>query len=139
MSTQIPRFHLAFPVRDLKEARQFYGSLLGCEEGRSSDTWVDFDFQGHQIVAHLSLEASAGTNEVDGHQVPVRHFGLILEWAKWEELAHDLKSAGAEFIIEPYVRFEGQPGEQATMFVRDPSGNALEFKAFRDEEQIFAS
>jgi len=136
----IPRFHLAFPVRDLAEARAFYGGLLGCPEGRSSDEWVDFDFYGHQIVTHLSPDElrGAATNPVDGHDVPVRHFGAILTPAAWEALAERLKAAGTEFIIEPNVRFQGQPGEQSTMFFLDPSGNALEFKAFADDAQVFA-
>ena len=141
----IPRFHLAFPVRDLAEARAFYGDLLGCPEGRSSDQWVDFDFYGHQIVTHLSpdehraLPGKGGaTNPVDGHDVPVRHFGAILTPAAWDALAERLKAAGMTFIIEPNVRFKGQPGEQSTMFFLDPSGNALEFKAFADDAQVFA-
>ena len=135
-------FHLAFPVRDLAEARAFYGELLGCGEGRSSPEWVDFDFLGHQIVAHLAPHecphAEAATNAVDGHDVPVRHFGAILPMAEWERLADTLKAAGTRFIIEPHVRFKGQTGEQATMFFLDPSGNALEFKAFGDLSQVFA-
>jgi hypothetical protein len=136
----IPRFHLAFPVRDLAEARAFYGGLLGCPEGRSSDEWVDFDFRGHQIVAHLSPDevGHKGTNAVDGEDVPVRHFGVILSLSEWEALAERLKAAGTRFIIEPQVRFKGQPGEQATMFFLDPSGNALEFKAFADDRMVFA-
>jgi extradiol dioxygenase family protein len=134
-----PRFHLAFPVRDLSEARAFYGDLLGCAEGRSSPEWVDFDLMGHQIVAHLApSEAGAPTNEVDGEAVPVRHFGLILSPHDWRDLAERLTAAGTRFIIEPGVRFQGLPGEQSTMFLTDPSGNALEFKAFADEAQIFA-
>ena len=136
----IPRFHLAFPVRDLAEARAFYGELLGCPEGRSSDDWVDFDFRGHQIVAHLApgeLRA-ATTNAVDGEDVPVRHFGVILDLPEWEALAETLRAAGTRFIIEPNIRFKGQPGEQATMFFLDPSGNALEFKAFADDAMVFA-
>jgi extradiol dioxygenase family protein len=134
-----PRFHLAFPVSSLAEARAFYGDLLGCPEGRSADDWVDFDFHGHQLVAHLApVEAAAATNAVDGEDVPVRHFGLILEPADWTALAARLKAAGARFIIEPQTRFIGEPGEQATLFVTDPSGNALEFKAFADEAMIFA-
>jgi extradiol dioxygenase family protein len=136
----IPRFHLAFPVRDLAEARSFYGDLLGCPEGRSSDEWVDFDFHGHQIVAHLAPEETgrSDTNAVDEKEVPVRHFGLILDLPEWEALAERLKGAGVRFVIEPYVRFKGQPGEQATMFFLDPSGNALEFKAFADDRMVFA-
>jgi hypothetical protein len=134
-----PRFHLAFPVRDLAEARAFYGGVLGCPEGRSAPDWVDFDFHGHQIVAHLApAEAAAATSLVDGEDVPVRHFGLILEPADWRAVAERLRAAGADFIIEPQTRFAGSPGEQSTLFVRDPSGNALEFKAFADEAMIFA-
>lgn len=136
-----PRFHLAFPVRDLAEARAFYGGLLGCAEGRSSADWVDFNLMGHQIVAHLApQDCSTGqTNSVDGKEVPVRHFGVILEWDAFGALAERLKKAGQTFIIEPYIRFSGEPGEQATMFFLDPSGNALEFKAFRDDDQVFAT
>jgi extradiol dioxygenase family protein len=136
----MPRFHLAFPVRDLTEARAFYGGLLGCPEGRSSDDWVDFDFHGHQIVAHLAPgELGRGaTNAVDGHDVPVRHFGLLLQLPAWEALAERLKAAGTRFVIEPHIRFPGEPGEQATMFLLDPSGNALEFKAFADDSMVFA-
>ena len=134
-----PRFHLAFPVRDLAEARAFYGGLLGCPEGRSSDEWVDFDFHGHQIVAHLAPAGDrAATNAVDGEQVPVRHFGVILEPADWQAVAARLKAAGTEFLIEPQTRFKGEPGEQSTLFFLDPSGNALEFKAFADDSQVFA-
>jgi extradiol dioxygenase family protein len=135
-----PRFHLAFPVTDLAGARRFYGELLGCPEGRSSPEWVDFDFHGHQIVAH-KVDAPAmaeATSEVDGKRVPVRHFGVILDLPSWEALAARLRSAGVEFVIEPYVRFKGLPGEQATMFFLDPFGNALEFKAFRDIDRLFA-
>lgn len=136
----IPRFHLAFPVRDLAEARAFYGDLLGCPEGRSSDEWVDFDFYGHQIVAHLAPAelSQAATNPVDGHDVPVRHFGAILTLPQWDALAAKLKAAGTPFVIKPNIRFKGQPGEQATMFFLDPSGNALEFKAFADDSMVFA-
>lgn len=136
----MPRFHLAFPVHDLAAARAFYGDLLGCPEGRSSPEWVDFDFYGHQIVAHLAPDecGSADTNPVDGHDVPVRHFGLILDWDAWHTLADRFRAAGQRFIIEPGIRFQGKVGEQATMFLLDPSGNALEFKAFRDEAMIFA-
>ncbi|GAA6156162.1 VOC family protein [Pyruvatibacter sp. HU-CL02332] len=136
----MPRFHLAFPVDDLARARAFYGGLLGCAEGRSSESWVDFDFHGHQIVAHLApVEAGrAATNAVDGDNVPVRHFGLILAWDQWEALSDRLKQANTDFIIEPHIRFKDQPGEQATMFFLDPAGNALEFKAFRDDADIFA-
>ena len=133
-------FHLAFPVHDLTAARAFYGGLLGCREGRSSDTWVDFDLYGHQIVAHLA-PARAGVaahNPVDEHDVPVPHFGVILDMAEWEALAARLKDAGTRFLIEPTIRFRGQIGEQATLFLLDPSGNALEFKAFADPGRIFA-
>jgi extradiol dioxygenase family protein len=140
MTAAIPLFHLAFPVRDIAEARAFYGDLLGCAEGRSSDAWVDFDFYGHQVVAHLSPEECGhnATSAVDDHQVPVRHFGAILPMAEWEALADRLKAAGTSFIIEPYIRFKGEVGEQATMFFLDPSGNALEFKSFADMSQVFA-
>jgi uncharacterized protein len=132
-------FHLAFPVHDLAAARAFYGDILGCPEGRSSDDWIDFDLFGHQIVAHLSSEARAvTTNPVDGHDVPVPHFGVVLSMEQWHALANRLKAAGVSFGIEPHIRFVGQPGEQATMFFRDPSGNALEFKAFADDSQLFA-
>jgi extradiol dioxygenase family protein len=136
----IPRFHLAFPVRDLAEARAFYGGLLGCPEGRSSDEWVDFDFHGHQIVAHLSPQEAGhkATNPVDGHDVPVRHFGVILTLPQWEALAERLRAADVRFVIEPNIRFRDQPGEQATMFFLDPSGNALQFKAFARDEMVFA-
>ncbi|HEY2070940.1 MAG TPA: VOC family protein [Rhizomicrobium sp.] len=135
-----PRFHLAFPVRDLAEARAFYGNLLGCREGRSADEWVDFDFFGHQIVAHLSPSETGhkAHNFVDGDAVPVRHFGVILEMAEWRGLAQKLKENKVKFLIDPDIRFEGQPGEQATFFVTDPSGNALEFKAFADDAMVFA-
>ncbi len=133
-------FHLAFPVHDLAAARAFYGGILGCPEGRSAETWVDFDLYGHQIVAHLAegLSRPAVENEVDAHQVPVPHFGVILTIDQWHALVERLREAQVTFVIEPYVRFKGEPGEQATMFVLDPSGNALEFKAFADFGQIFA-
>jgi len=132
-------FHLAFPVHDLAAARAFYGDAMGCAEGRSSDEWIDFDFFGHQIVAHLA-PGQAGdrtSNHVDGHGVPVPHFGIVLTMEDWQALADRLTAAGIEFVIEPGIRFKGQPGEQATMFFRDPSGNALEFKAFADDTQLF--
>lgn len=134
-------FHYAFPVHDLAAARAFYGGLLGCPEGRSSDHWIDFNLRGHQIVAHLDPAArpAAASNPVDGHDVPVPHFGVVLEWDDWHGLADRLKAAGTHFGIAPYVRFQGQVGEQATMFFYDPSGNALEFKAFRDPAQLFAT
>lgn len=133
-------FHLAFPVHDLALARQFYGQTLGCPEGRSSEQWVDFNFYGHQIVTHLAPDETglAQRNAVDGHGVPVRHFGVVLPMAEWETLAERLKAKGIQFIIEPYLRFEGQPGEQATMFLLDPSGNALEIKAFANIAMLFA-
>ena len=137
----LPPFHLAFPVDDLSAARRFYGDLLECSEGRSSDEWIDFNFHGHQIVAHLTPERSgdATSNHVDGHGVPVPHFGLVLTMEDWERLAERLREAGTEFIIEPTVRFKGLPGEQATMFLRDPAGNALEFKAMADPKGLFAA
>ena len=133
-------FHLAFPVDDLAKARQFYGEILGCPEGRSSEDWIDFNFYGHQIVAHLapSQTGLAQRNAVDGHGVPVRHFGIVLPMSDWDAMADRLKSQGIEFIIEPYIRFKGEPGEQATMFFLDPSGNALELKAFGDITKLFA-
>jgi len=133
-----PRFHLAFPVDDLTAARRFYGEVLSCPEGRSDEHWVDFDLFGHQIVAHLVEQRSPpAENPVDGDDVPVPHFGLLLRPAEWRVLADRLKAAGAEFVIEPHTRFEGQPGEQSTMFVLDPAGNALEFKAFADDDAVF--
>ena len=140
MSQPQPLFHLAFPVHDLDEARRFYGGLLGCAEGRSSDAWVDFNFYGHQVVAHLAPEEAGHrhTSAVDGDDVPVRHFGAILPMREWESLAARLKDSGIRFVIEPHVRFQGQVGEQATMFLLDPAGNALEFKAMRDPANLFA-
>ena len=136
----LPPFHIAFPVDDLAAARAFYGGLLGCTEGRSADHWVDFDLRGHQIVAHLAPEAAPkrATNPVDGEDVPVPHFGLVLPMDEWRALAERLVSAGVEFIISPTVRFRGEPGEQATMFLLDPAGNALEFKAMADPANLFA-
>ena len=133
-------FHLAFPVHDLEQAREFYGGILGCPEGRSSDHWIDFDLYGHQIVTHLS-ESGTGvrtTNHVDADHVPVPHFGIILPMNAWKDLAEKLKASGVEFVIEPKIRFAGEVGEQATMFFLDPSGNALEFKGFNDLAQVFA-
>ncbi len=151
-------FHLAFPVRDLDEARAFYGGVLGCPEGRSSEAWIDFDFFGHQIVAHLSRGGPGGrsdarrrevppeeqggagaeaTNEVDGHGVPVRHFGVVLTWEEFPRVAERLRARGVKFTIEPYLRFKGQAGEQMTMFLADPSGNAIEFKAFKEPRRLF--
>jgi extradiol dioxygenase family protein len=134
-------FHLAFPVHDLAAARAFYGGTLGCPEGRSSDSWIDFDLFGHQIVAHLDPAAKAVvvSNPVDGHDVPVPHFGVVLTMDAWRALADRVKAAGIPFGIEPHIRFVGQPGEQATMFFLDPSGNALEFKAFADDAPLFAA
>jgi extradiol dioxygenase family protein len=136
----LPPFHLAFPVDDLAAARGFYGKLLGCPEGRSADHWVDFNLYGHQIVAHLAPEAvrAKATNPVDGDEVPVPHFGAVLPMKDWEKLAERLVQGGADFIIPPTVRFAGQPGEQATMFLRDPAGNALEFKAMANPAKLFA-
>ena len=136
----LPPFHFAFPVDDLAAARDFYGRVLGCPEGRSSDQWIDFDLHGHQIVAHLAPHAPRrkATNAVDGEEVPVPHFGLVLAMDDWKTLAERLKAAGIEFVIPPTVRFAGQPGEQATMFLTDPAGNALEFKAMADPGKLFA-
>ena len=137
----MPPFHLAFPVHDIAVARQFYGELLGCPEGRSSSEWVDFNFYGHQIVAHLAPEECnrrGSSSKVDDHDVPVRHFGAVLNLAQWQQLADKLKAAGTTFVIEPYVRFKGEPGEQATMFFLDPSGNAIEIKAFANLDSLFA-
>ena len=134
-------FHLAFPVKDLAATREFYQKLIGCKIGRTSDRWIDFDFFGNQVTAHLKPEAlqNTATNPVDGENVPVRHFGAILEWQQWHEMVDRLKEKDIKFVIEPYIRFEGQPGEQATMFFYDPSGNALEFKSFKDQSHIFAT
>ena len=136
----LPPFHLAFPVHDLAASRQFYGALMGCPEGRSSDEWIDFNFFGHQIVCHLVPGKTSGTptNAVDGHDVPVPHFGAVLPIAQWQALADKLSAAGTVFIIKPYIRFKGEVGEQATMFLLDPSGNALEFKSFADLGSLFA-
>jgi uncharacterized protein len=133
-------FHLAIPVDDLGAARAFYGGVLGCPEGRSDAQWIDFNFRGHQLVVHLAPRAdgAAPTNDVDGHDVPVPHFGLVLDWADWEALTARLQAAGTRFAVEPHVRFAGRPGEQATMFFYDPAGNALEFKAFRRADELFA-
>lgn len=132
-------FHLAIPVNNLEQVHEFYANLLGCKIGRTSNRWIDFDFFGHQLTAHLvdNLD-SAATNAVDGKQVPVRHFGVVLEWDHWHELAEQLGSAGVKWVIEPGIRFQGQPGEQATFFLLDPAGNALEFKSFKDDAMIFA-
>ena len=132
-------FHLAFPVHDLSEAKEFYTKILGCTLGRSSEHWIDFNLFGHQVVAHLNPDelSKTKTSDVDDKQVPVRHFGIILEWEKWQQFSIELKEKGVEFIIEPYIRFKGEIGEQATMFFLDPSGNALEFKSFKDPKMIF--
>ncbi|MFG2343901.1 VOC family protein [Streptomyces phaeochromogenes] len=140
LDSPIPRFHLAVPVDDLTAARRFYGDVLGLEEGRSADTWVDWNLQGHQFVTHLTPgRAQRIHNPVDGHDVPVPHFGLILTIPQFHQLADRLRAAGTEFVIQPYVRFEGLKGEQWTMFLLDPAGNALEFKAFADDSQVFAA
>ena len=139
-SSSIPPFHLAFAVTDLATTERFFVDLLGCSLGRTSQRWIDFDFFGHQVTAHLvdGTLAEAETNPVDGEKVPSRHFGAILDWDVWQALSKRLKEAQIDFLIEPQIRFEGEVGEQATMFFRDPSGNALEFKAFKDKAQIFA-
>ena len=141
MTGDRPRFHLAMPVHDLAAAREFYGGLLGCPEGRSADAWVDFDLYGHQFVAHLdpAHRASTLSNPVDGDDVPVPHFGVLLSPTQWQALAGRLRAAGTTFVIEPHTRFAGRTGEQSTMFLLDPSGNALEFKAFADDSQVFAA
>lgn len=141
--SKISPFHLAIPVKDLNKCRQFYRDVLGCSEGRSSDIWVDFNFFGHQLVIHQKENYDAtpkndNTNPVDGHDVPVPHFGVLLEWDVWHEFAEELKTKNIQFVIEPYIRFKGKVGEQATMFFMDPENNALEFKAFKDVSQIFA-
>src|SRR5580698_6719070 len=142
MTNKLTPFHVAVPVYDLQETRSFYRDVLGCEEGRSSDAWVDFDLYGHQFVIHLKprpkTEEGLHSNPVDGHDVPVPHYGVVLEWDEWHQLEKRLKERSIRFVIEPYIRFKGLPGEQATMFFLDPSGNALEFKAFQDISQLFA-
>ena len=132
-------FHLAFPVHDLSEAKEFYTKILGCSLGRSSEHWIDFNLFGHQVVAHLKPDelSKTKTSDVDNKQVPVRDFGIVLEWEKWHEFSENLKQKGVKFLIEPYIRFKGEVGEQATMFFLDPSGNALEFKSFKDPEMLF--
>ena len=135
-------FHLAFPVHDLNQTEEFYVQVLGCATGRRSTQWIDFDFFGHQLVAHqVDSGSNKGKqhNQVDGHDVPVPHFGVVLTWGAWHDLKEQLKQRQVEFVIEPYIRFAGEPGEQATMFLLDPSGNALEFKAFKNENNLFAS
>lgn len=131
-------FHLAIPVDDLSAARSFYGTLMGCSEGRSSDQWIDWDFFGHQLVTHMAPRQGEHRNEVDGKAVPVPHFGVVLGWDDWHDLAEKLKAHGCDFVIEPGIRFEGLAGEQATFFLYDPAMNALEFKAFKDPAQLFA-
>jgi len=133
-------FHLAIPVNDLEAAAAFYGELLGCERGRSDTRWIDWNFYGHQLVTHCvdEMQSAPQHNAVDSHAVPVPHFGVVLDMEDWQELADKLQAAGTSFVIEPYVRFKGQPGEQATMFFHDPAGNALEFKAFKSLSQLFA-
>jgi uncharacterized protein len=137
--TQIPRFHLAIPVDDLAAATSFYGDVLACERGRSSDLWIDWNLRGHQLVTHLAPAAPRAANRVDGHDVPVPHFGLLLTVPEFHALAERLRTAGTAFVIEPYLRFAGQPGEQWTMFLTDPAGNALEFKAFAQDADVFAT
>ena len=137
--TDLRPFHVAVPVDDLNAARDFYGRVLGCAEGRSAETWVDFDLFGHQFVCHLADGRAETSSPVDGHDVPVPHFGVVLHMDEWRELADRLRAAGQEFVIEPYVRFAGQTGEQGTLFLRDPAGNALEFKGFADLGQVFAT
>jgi extradiol dioxygenase family protein len=138
--SEIKPFHLAFPIRDIEETRKFYGDVLGCEIGRNTDRWIDFNFFGHQLSAHIKPEelGSKALTIVDNKQVPLRHFGAILEWEEFDGLAERVRKNGIQFVIEPYVRFKGEVGEQATMFFFDPCGNALEFKAFKDKSQIFA-
>jgi len=134
-------FHLAYPVKDIEDTRRFYRDIIGCTQGREADSWIDFDFFGHQVSFHVKPESFAtpdATNSVDGKEVPVRHFGAILAWDDWHALRDRLITANTDFVIEPYIRFKGETGEQATMFFRDPSGNALEFKSFKDPSQVFA-
>ncbi len=135
----MPPFHLAFPVLNIEDTRQFFVDVLGCKVGREAEKWIDFDFFGHQISAHVKPEECTGaqTNGVDGDQVPVRHFGAVLEWSEWESLLDRVKSAGVDFIIEPRIRFEGEPGEQGIFFIKDPAGNAMEFKTFKDMDSLF--
>lgn len=139
--TTVPAFHLAFPVNNLESTYKFYVDLIGCRVGRQTNTWMDFNFFGHQITAHLSEDANRGaeSNMVDGDMVPVRHFGVILDWEGWHELVRKLRRADVQFIVEPHTRFNGEIGEQATFFCQDPSGNALEFKSFKDMSQVFAT
>ena len=139
MSSSIPRFHIAFPVHDLDKAREFYVNVLGCNTGRESDKWIDFNLYGHQIVAHLSPRdcSPVGTNIVDEDNIPCRHFGVILIWEKWEMLQERIKKFNHNFLVEPKIRFKSKPGEQGTFFINDPSGNALEFKSFKNDSMVF--
>jgi len=139
MTNQLRPFHLAIPANDLEASRQFYVNMLGCSIGRSDKFWIDFDFFGHQLSVHLKPEATDAipVNEVDGEQVPVRHFGIVLDWQTWQDLSEELQQRRVAFIIEPTIRFEGESGEQATMFIKDPSGNALEFKSFKNDDMLF--
>jgi extradiol dioxygenase family protein len=141
-SNPITPFHLAFPIRDIEETRTFYQEVLGCNIGRNTDQWIDFDLYGHQLSAHVrpeQLEAQQGTGEVDGHAVPIPHFGVVLTWGQWHELKDRLDARKeVDYLVEPQIRFQGKPGEQATLFIQDPSGNALEFKAFKDIKRLFA-
>jgi len=137
MTDRIP-FHLAFPVKDIESTRRFYGEVLGCAMGREAPRWIDFDFFGHQLSAHVAEnQETAASNDVDGDAVPVRHFGAVLPWPRWEALADKLRQHAVEFLIAPRIRFQGEPGEQGTFFIRDPSGNALEFKSFKEPERLF--
>lgn len=140
MPTEISPFHIAIPVHDLEACRAFYRDVLNCEEGRSSDHWVDFNLFGHQLVIHFekNIKRALPTSKVDGKDVPIPHYGVVLPWEVFQNFSNSLKTKGVQFIIEPYIRFEGQVGEQATMFFKDPSGNALEFKSFKDLNQLFA-
>ena len=138
--TQAPPFHLAFPVLDIEATRDFYTRVLGCRVGRESVRWIDFDFFGHQVTAHrVEQMPPVPTNSVDGHEVPSSHFGVVLEWEAWHQLSNRLQGMHLEFLISPYIRFRGEVGEQATLFIRDPSGNGLEFKSFKNPESLFAS
>ena len=140
MVKKLPPFHLAIPVHNIEEARKFYGVLLSCSEGRSSETWIDYNFHGHQLVVHLDKNIKPKScNSVDGHNIPVPHFGVVLDWGDWELMKAKLEKSNINFVVKPYVRFKGEIGEQATMFFLDPSGNALEFKAFKNIDQLFAN
>tara|TARA_B100000427_G_C15329199_1_gene516044 strand:+ start:363 stop:785 length:423 start_codon:yes stop_codon:yes gene_type:complete len=140
MVKTLPPFHLAIPVHNIEEARKFYGVLLSCSEGRSSETWIDYNFYGHQLVVHLDKNIKPKSfNSVDGHNIPVPHFGVVLDWGDWELMKAKLEKSNINFVVKPYVRFKGEIGEQATMFFLDPSGNALEFKAFKNIDQLFAN